>query len=106
MARTPNASIEVNDPEVLEIHLSYEERRRRQDIEAGYLGKLFGTGSHVASSIAGLVVLLSLLGAFVLPAIDHQRFPFREVWSACGPLMTAALGYLFGVGVGSNRASP
>ena len=70
--------------------------------ERGWLGKLFGAGTHSPNNIAGLLIIILLLIAigytiFMLcycPLDTHSQV--IDFWGINTPLITLALGYLFG----------
>jgi len=67
-------------------------------LTAGLLGKLFGVGSSAASNIAGLVALIALLGGIVINLLllnAGKEAPY-EVWKYLAPIITGALGFIFG----------
>lgn len=70
-------------------------QNKRMDLDAGILGRLFGTGSAAPSNIAGIAVLL-LLGAGVATVFMDTKWPASEYWKIAGPIITLILGYLFG----------
>lgn len=66
-----------------------EERR----LEAGVIGKLFGTGNNAAKNIAGIVILILITGALVAYFWTGDKGSLFEIVI---PIVTLGLGYLFG----------
>jgi len=62
-------------------------KSKKMDLDAGYLGKVFGNSSSAPSNIAGIVILFLLIGT---PFIDDLS------WEKSFPILTLSLGYLFG----------
>lgn len=72
-------------------------------LNIGILGKIFGTGDNASSNIAGFAVMIAgfaiLIGIFM--AVTSSIFNVTnssEIWSYMSPIITIALGYLFGRG--------
>jgi len=73
-------------------------------LQAGCLGKLFGVGDNAGTNVAGLAVILGLLlgtivTIFMLYTQIGQNTPSEspyEIWKYIAPVVTGALGYLFG----------
>jgi hypothetical protein len=68
---------------------------KRLDLEAGTLGRFFGIGSGAPTNIAGLTVLLLMVAGIGLMFFD-TKMPAQEYWKVAAPIITLALGYLFG----------
>ena len=72
--------------------------------ERGLLGKLWGSIEHSSNNIAGLfIILLFIVGLLytiwmlcVVSCDNHKKI--LEFWEMLTPLMTLALGYIFGRG--------
>lgn len=65
-------------------------------LNAGLLGKIFGMGDNASKNIAGLAVFFGLaLGGGI--SLFNAANPF-EIWTYITPIITGALGYLFGRG--------
>lgn len=62
-------------------------------LQAGVLGKLFGTGTNAARNIAGLIILLLIIGALVAYFWETDKGALFQI---VVPIVTLGLGYLFG----------
>jgi len=81
MVKAPNS---VEDP-------SYNLAERK--LEAGVIGKLFGTGNNAPKNIAGLVILILIVGGLVAYFLNGDAGALFEIVI---PIVTLGLGYLFG----------
>jgi hypothetical protein len=80
---------------------NWQRRMDEKRLDAGQLGRLFGAGESAPSNIAGLAVLGGLtIGGLVSGALlfksDSGASDVTEIWKYTAPIVTAALGYLFG----------
>ena len=75
----------------------YDIEHTRMSLEAGWLGKIFGSAANAPTNIAGffvgiLTLTIIVIGFVFVPssisAMDYLKF--------LAPLVTLALGYLFG----------
>ncbi|EGR0722828.1 hypothetical protein QPB21_004683 [Vibrio alginolyticus] len=69
-------------------------------LNAGFIGKLFGTGSNGPVNIAGACVLLGLLTGLIITGgmlYGAKNNPY-EIWQYVSPIITGALGFIFGKG--------
>lgn len=72
-------------------------RSKQMDLEAGWLGRAFGSGANAPMNIAGvLVVILMLSGIATL--FFQTAIPAGEYWKIIVPLLTLVMGYVFGKG--------
>ncbi len=81
----------------------WQQRMDEKKLDAGQLGRLFGTGDSAPSNIAGLAVLGGLaIGGLVSGVLllksNAGTSDVTEIWKYIAPIVTAALGYLFGKG--------
>lgn len=67
------------------------------DLDAGLLGKCFGSKSTAPTNITG-IFLMSILASGVAVLFFNSSIQAGEYWKIIVPLMTLALGYLFGKG--------
>lgn len=70
-------------------------RSKEMDLEAGWLGRFFGSGTTAPLNIAGLLVLL-LGGSGVAVLFFQSAIPAGEYWKIIVPLLTLVMGYVFG----------
>lgn len=75
--------------------------------ERGLLGRLWGSIEHSSNNIAGLFILLLLfIGAAYTCCMFHDNLgnhtQILEFWGMLSPMLTLALGYLFGRGQSNN----
>lgn len=74
---------------------------KRMNLQAGLVGKLFGSKDNAPTNIVGTAVILCLSVMAVLMfmlALGWSSKP-EEIWKALGvltPIVTGALGYMFG----------
>lgn len=81
----------------------WKQRMDEKRLDAGLLGKLFGAGASAPNNIAGLAVIAGLaIGAVIsgvaLYKADVETAAAMEIWKYITPIVTGALGYLFGKG--------
>jgi hypothetical protein len=63
------------------------------NLEAGWLGNLFGSSMNAPTNIAGFVVCFLVI---VVCVIGLLKLPTAEFVEKVIPIITLALGYLFG----------
>jgi hypothetical protein len=74
----------------------------------GSITKQIGSGDHAQNSIvyqtilwsfiAGCALSIACFGYVAWKGADDPMKPIKEVWSIFGPIITLALGYMFGKG--------
>lgn len=70
-------------------------RSKQMDLDAGWLGRCFGSGKNAPMNIAGtLVLLLAASGITVL--FFQSAIPAADYWRIIVPLLTLVMGYVFG----------
>ena len=70
-------------------------RSKQMDLDAGWLGRCFGSGKNAPMNIAGsLVLLLTASGVAVL--FLQAAIPAAEYWKIIVPLLMLVMGYVFG----------
>lgn len=79
------------DPKSTELLL----RSKEMDLESGFLGKIFGAPTHSPANIAGLVIFL-LIGTGIIITFIPASVNSSDYWTKISPLITLALGYVFG----------
>ncbi len=68
---------------------------KQMDLDAGALGRWFGSSKNAALNIAGLlVVLLTVTGIAVL--FVKTEMPAGEYWKMILPFLSIVVGYVFG----------
>ena len=72
-------------------------RSKEMDLEAGWLGRCFGTSKNAPLNIAGLVVIL-LVGAGLAVLFLQSAIPAADYWKIAVPLITLVMGFIFGKG--------
>lgn len=76
-------------------HNKYTVESKKLDLDAGILGKCFGSKSNAPSNIAGFfLVIMTVSGIAVL--FISSAIPAGEYWKIITPLITMSLGYIFG----------
>jgi uncharacterized membrane protein HdeD (DUF308 family) len=78
-----------------DVNRRYALEERGMTLEAGVLGRFFGSASRAPTSIAGIIALL-LTFACILSLFVTTNIPSAELWKLVLPVITAILGYLFG----------
>lgn len=68
-----------------------------RQLEAGVLGKLFGTGDNAAKNSTSLLILLLVIAGIVAYFWRGDNGAFFDI---VVPIVTLGLGYLFGQNVG------
>ena len=74
---------------------SIQLRKREMDLEAGWLGRLFGSARTAPFNIGGFVIVV-LVVAFVVVLFREGLGVAGEFLKLVGPLITLILGYAFG----------
>jgi hypothetical protein len=73
----------------------YDIEQRRMALEAGLLGRLFGSSANAPIYIAGIVIFLFSIISIVVLFVD-TKVPAADFLQIGIPLISLALGYLFG----------
>ncbi len=74
-------------------------RSKQMDLEAGWLGKAFGSGANAPMNIAGVLVIV-LLFSGIAALFIKTAITAADYWKIIAPLLTLVMGYM--VGKGSN----
>jgi hypothetical protein len=76
-------------------HPKYYLEARKMDYEEnpGWVGRCIGSSKNAANNIAFVVVVLVLIAGGVSFAFPSERV---EIWKTLVPIVTPALGYVFG----------
>ena len=69
---------------------------KKLDLDAGILGKIFGSASNAPSNIAGLTILLLLCISLYGTVYPSNTLSVADLWKITTPIITMILGYLFG----------
>lgn len=81
---------------------------QRMNLDAGLLGKFFGSSSNAPNNIAGLSVILSFIVSGIAiwasrEVTDSGTNVSYEILKYTIPIVTGALGYMFGHGSKNNH---
>jgi hypothetical protein len=68
---------------------------KKMDLEAGWAGKCFGSKSIAPINIAGIFVMFLVISGIAV-LFFNSSIQASEYWKIIAPLLTLALGYLFG----------
>jgi hypothetical protein len=86
------------DPQLATILVNHQQQERL--IQAGTLGRFFGSNENVRVYIVGLIALLILIVGLVYTVIPDswrsQGFPISNMWGVISPILTTIIGYLIG----------
>jgi hypothetical protein len=67
---------------------------KKMDLEAGWIGRVIGSAKNAPNNIAFLVLVLAF-GVGVALAFFRTEQPL-EIWKYVAPIITLAMGYVFG----------
>lgn len=97
-----NQIILPKDKELAKQVLDGENELAKERLAQGFLGKFWGSSSSIPNNIAGMLILVLILTCIIYtfatmntPA-DKLAFPIKDFWLMVTPLITLAIGYLFG----------
>jgi len=79
------------DPKHAERYFSLEEKK----LDAGIMGRFFGSTTWAAASIAWTTIFLLTISGISIIFITCSIQP-ADYWKIISPIITLALGYLFG----------
>ena len=82
---------EIVAPEDVTQRYAFEQTR--MSLESGFLGKFFGSATNAPTNIAGFVVCLLVV---IICVVGFLKMPTAEFVERIIPIVTLALGYLFG----------
>lgn len=92
----------IKDKTLLKFHLESETELNKKRVEHGWLGNFWGISNSVPNNIAALLILLLLISGIIysfciidIPS-DKVGLSIKDFWSIIAPLITLAVGYLFG----------
>jgi len=69
--------------------------RERMTLDAGFLGRFFGSSTNAPTNIAGIIALLLTIACISLLFLPSS-IPALEFLKLVLPVITGVLGYLFG----------
>lgn len=95
--KTEQAHIKINQKSPIETHGQPSETvvLKKMNLDAGWLGKIFGGSENAPTNISGMVIGL-LIAAGVCTIFVNAKMEPVEYWTKVTPMITLALGYLFG----------
>lgn len=73
----------------------YAIEQTRMTLEAGWLGRFFGSATNAPIYIAGIIVFLFAITCVVVIFVE-SNVPAADFLNIIIPVITLALGYLFG----------
>lgn len=79
----------------LEINRAHNLKEKEIDINAGFLGKFFGSGENAPVNTASFLIIVALLAGIITSALNTETYA-KDFWVIVSPLITLSLGYLFG----------
>jgi hypothetical protein len=74
----------------------HELKKKEMELEAGALGKFFGSSKNAPQNIAGLIGVMLVLSGLVAVFKPVEGVKPDEFWKIISPLIAGVLGYLFG----------
>jgi uncharacterized membrane protein HdeD (DUF308 family) len=78
-------------------------KHREIELNAGLLGKLFGSNENVRLYIIGFItifiLLISIVYTFIPESWRSTNFTIGSMWGIISPILTTIIGYL----IGSNK---
>lgn len=90
------------DKELAKQVLDSQNELERQRVDQGVLGKIWGSSSSIPHNIAALsIIVLIITGIFYTYLClglktEEISLPIKDFWAIITPLITLAIGYLFG----------
>jgi hypothetical protein len=69
---------------------------KKLDLDAGTLGKFFGSSKNAPSNIAGVVIIILVVTGVACLIFPPSESDPIEIWKILAPVITLILGYLFG----------
>ena len=86
------------------VRIKSQEEIQKRVIEAGFLGRLFGTNKNVSLYIAAFISISMLFAgiAYSFFASSTVSLPPKDFWTIISPFITTALGFIIGKKVDSE----
>ena len=81
-------------------------REKEMYLDAGFIGKLFGSGANCTNNIAGLTIIIAFIASVIINGVlvyNNRDAPY-EIWKITSPIITAALGFIFGQHVNATKS--
>lgn len=70
-------------------------RSKQMDLEAGWLGRCFGSGKNAPLNIAGILVVALVLSG-IATLFVQTSIAAADYWRLIVPLLTLVMGFVFG----------
>jgi hypothetical protein len=92
----------IKDKALLKQHIESQNELDKKKIDRGWLGNFWGISESIPNNIAALLILLLLLTgiiySFFSVNVSQEKLPIsiKDFWAIISPLITLAIGYLFG----------
>ena len=97
-------SIQLPDnPEIANKILDNQKEKDQKHTEIGWLGRAWGVSSSVPNNLAALTIVAMLIIGCILSCKKTSLDDVTTIWSIFNPLITLALGYLFGYKQANSR---
>lgn len=82
----------LNEISESKLNLYYKNLNENLVLKTGLLGKFFGSTDNTAIHIAGIAVLLLIIGGI----FSFFSTIYNDYWKIATPIVTSCLGYIFG----------
>ena len=101
MAEPIGGQAQLLPAEEQDIERRYALERTRMTLEAGWLGKFFGSATNAPTNIAGLILVIFTVASIIVlfvpsPMFELAKMPVIDYLKLVLPVITLVLGYLFG----------
>ena len=85
----------------------WEFEKAKMYLDAGWVGKFFGSGANCQNNIAAVTILIALVSSLFITgiAVTKDGGMVYEIWKYTSPVIMGALGYIFGHGTASRTES-
>src|SRR5690606_17443761 len=90
------------DKELAKQVLDNHNELAKQKIDQGILGKIWGNSTNIPYNIAALSIIFLILTGILYTYcclwlnVNEISLPIKDFWAIITPLITLAIGYLFG----------
>lgn len=92
----PNSIQLPDNPTIAQKVLDNQQEKDLRSSEIGWLGKIWGVSSSIPNNVAALVIVVLLLVGCIMTYLINDYKDIKDLWAIISPLITLALGYLFG----------